>query len=74
VFTSKLRLGGRASIRVAPSSGSVKTRNVAREPLERAVKLMAEHQLTDLLVVTGALPVGVVSTLDVAACPGWGEA
>jgi CBS domain-containing protein len=46
----------------------------AGEPLERAVQFMAEHQLTDLLVVSGARPVGVVSTLDVAACVAWGEA
>ena len=39
-----------------------------REPLERAVQLMTEHQLTHLLVVADERPVGVVSTLDVAAC------
>jgi CBS domain-containing protein len=37
------------------------------ERLERAAQLMAEHQLTHLMVVEGARPVGVVSTLDVAA-------
>jgi CBS domain-containing protein len=45
----------------------------ARDPLVRAVQLMAEHQLTHLLVVSGVRPVGVVSTLDVAACVAWGE-
>jgi len=35
--------------------------------LERAAQLMAEHQLTHLMVVAGARPVGIVSTLDVAA-------
>jgi CBS domain-containing protein len=45
-----------------------------REPLERAVQLMVEHQLSHLLVVSGARPVGVVSTLDVAGCLAWGEA
>jgi CBS domain-containing protein len=41
------------------------------EPLERAAQLMAEHQLSHLLVVSGrAQPIGIVSTLDVAACLG----
>ena len=45
------------------------------EPLERAVQLMVEHQLTHLLVLSAqALPVGIVSTLDVAGCLAWGEA
>jgi CBS domain-containing protein len=44
-----------------------------REPLERAVQLMVEHQLSHLLVVSGARPVGIVSTLDVAGCLAWGE-
>jgi CBS domain-containing protein len=46
----------------------------AGEPLDRAVQLMAEHQLTHLLVVSERRPVGVVCTLDVAACLAWGEA
>jgi CBS domain-containing protein len=47
----------------------------AGEPLERAVQLMVEHQLSHLLVVSAeALPIGVVSTLDVAGCLAWGEA
>ena len=47
----------------------------ADEPLERAVQLMLEHQLTHLLVLSAdALPVGIVSTLDVAGCLAWGEA
>jgi CBS domain-containing protein len=45
------------------------------EPLERAVQLMVEHQLTHLLVLSReALPIGIVSTLDVAGCLAWGEA
>lgn len=40
----------------------------ATEPLDRAVQLMAEHQLSHLVVVTGAEPVGVLSTLDIARC------
>jgi CBS domain-containing protein len=45
----------------------------ADEPLERAAQLMVEHQLTHLIVVSAARPVGVVSTLDVAGCLAWGE-
>jgi len=45
----------------------------AGETLARAAQLMAEHQLSHLLVVTGAIPIGVVSTLDVAGCLGGGE-
>jgi CBS domain-containing protein len=46
----------------------------AREPLERAAQLMVEHQLTHLLVIAGARPIGVVSTLDIAGCLAWGDA
>jgi CBS domain-containing protein len=47
----------------------------AGEPLERAVQLMVEHQLTHLLVVSDqAMPIGVLSTLDIAGCLAWGEA
>ena len=45
----------------------------AEEPLTRAAQLMAEHQLSHLLVVSGSIPIGVVSTLDVAGCIAWGE-
>ena len=40
----------------------------AREPLERACQLMAEHAVSHVLVIehTSAWPVGVVSSLDVA--------
>ena len=47
----------------------------ADEPLERATRLMAEHGTSHLVVIqpqTGH-PVGVLSTLDVAAVLGWGE-
>jgi CBS domain-containing protein len=44
------------------------------EPLTRAAQLMLEHQLSHLLVVAGAHPLGVISTLDVAGCMAWGEA
>jgi CBS domain-containing protein len=46
----------------------------AEEPLERAAQLMLEHQLTHLMVLDGAQPVGILSTLDVAGCLAWGEA
>lgn len=39
----------------------------AEDPVTRAAQLMVEHRLSHLLVVSGTLPVGVVSTLDVAA-------
>jgi len=46
----------------------------ADDPLTRAAQLMVEHQLSHLVVVAGGIPVGVVSTLDVAGCLAWGEA
>ena len=37
------------------------------ETLERAAQMMAEHEVTHLVVVSGDRPVGVLSSLDVAA-------
>jgi CBS domain-containing protein len=37
------------------------------ETLERAAQLMAEHEVTHLLVVAEQKPVGVISSLDIAA-------
>jgi CBS domain-containing protein len=37
------------------------------ETLEHAAQLMAEHEITHLVVVAGEKPVGVISSLDVAA-------
>lgn len=37
-----------------------------QEPLDRAVQLMAAHDITHVLVVERAYPVGIVSALDVA--------
>jgi CBS domain-containing protein len=37
----------------------------ADDTLEHAAQLMSEHQLSHLLVISGAQPVGIVSTLDV---------
>jgi len=39
----------------------------ATDTLQRAAQLMAEHQLSHLVVTAGTAPVGVVSTLDIAA-------
>jgi CBS domain-containing protein len=37
------------------------------ESLERAAQMMAEHEVTHLVVVAGDRPIGVLSSLDVAA-------
>jgi CBS domain-containing protein len=37
------------------------------DTLQRATQLMVEHALTHLVVVTGDRPVGIISTLDIAA-------
>jgi CBS domain-containing protein len=37
------------------------------ETLEHAAQLMAEHEVTHLVVVSGEKPIGVISSLDVAA-------
>jgi len=62
----------------APDAGALATTEIvtveASESLERTVQLMVEHQLTHLLVVSSARPVGIVSTLDVAACMAWDAA
>jgi CBS domain-containing protein len=52
------------------ASTEIVTVDVA-EPLERAAQLMTKHQLSHLLVVSDAQPVGVVSTLDIAGCLAW---
>ncbi len=44
-----------------------------RRIAQRAAQLMVEHQLSHLLVVKDGLPVGVLSTLDIAGCMAWGE-
>lgn len=63
----------------APDAGALASTEVVTvqqdEPLERAAQLMTEHQLSHLLVVSRkAMPVGIVSTLDIAGCLAWGEA
>jgi CBS domain-containing protein len=57
----------------ALASTEIVTVDVA-EPLQSAAQLMVEHQLTHLLVVDRARPVGIISTLDIAGCLAWGEA
>ena len=37
------------------------------DTLQRATQLMVEHALTHLVVVEGDRPVGIISTLDIAA-------
>ena len=56
-------------------AGSVASTDVvtvpASESLERAAQLLAENEVTHLVAVDGAgLPVGVLSTLDIAASVG----
>jgi CBS domain-containing protein len=45
----------------------------AGKPLQGAAQLMVEHQLTHLLVIDRARPVGILSTLDIAGCLASGE-
>jgi CBS domain-containing protein len=40
------------------------------EPLDRAIQLMASYDVTHVLVVENAYPVGIVSALDVAGAAG----
>jgi CBS domain-containing protein len=40
------------------------------EPLDRAIQLMASYDVTHVLVVEHAYPVGIVSALDVAGAAG----
>jgi len=42
--------------------------------LDEAARLMLEHGTTHLIVVERGLPVGVVSSLDVAGVLAWGRA
>jgi CBS domain-containing protein len=46
------------------------------EELSRAAQVMAEHEVTHLIVVDGATPsaVGVLSSLDIAGLLAWGRA
>lgn len=66
------RLAGMADVHTAGSIASTDLVTVrADESLERATQLMAEHETTHLVAVDSAgMPVGVLSTLDVAAVIG----
>jgi CBS domain-containing protein len=64
-------------LRAAPEGGAGRTAGeiagtelltvAPAETLEHAAQLMAEHEITHLVVVSGEKPVGVISSLDVAA-------
>jgi CBS domain-containing protein len=45
-------------------------------PLDRAAQLMAEHEVTHVLVIdeSSGHPAGVLSTLDIAGTLAWGQA
>jgi CBS domain-containing protein len=67
------------AVRLTPwvDAGSVAATEIVSvepsEPLERAADLMHEHRLSHLLVVDGGVPVGMISTLDIAGVIAWGE-
>ena len=42
-------------------------------PLDEAVRLMAEHDTAHLIVAERGRPIGVLSTLDIAAVLAWGS-
>ena len=44
------------------------------EELSRAAQIMAEHEVTHLMVVDGDQAVGVLSSLDIAGLLAWGRA
>ena len=61
-----------AAGRLGASAGEVAATQIVTiapsEPIEQAVRLMAQHECTHLVVVSGdGEPVGVLSSLDVAA-------
>ena len=59
---------GRAGCEAAEFAGTELVVVFPDEPLERAAQLMVEHALAHLLVISRptGLPVGVISTLDIA--------
>jgi CBS domain-containing protein len=73
---SDLDLVAAASVReldeqVAGAAAATPALMIARDDtLQRAAQLMVEHALAHLVVVAGDRPVGVISTLDVAAALG----
>ena len=75
---SDLDLARFASNMAGQTAGSVASTDLvtvpANESLERAAQLMAQHQVSHLIVVQpqSGHPVGVLSTLDLAGVLGWG--
>ncbi|HEY8466260.1 MAG TPA: CBS domain-containing protein [Solirubrobacterales bacterium] len=57
-------------------AGSAIPRLTPGDPLDRAARLMVEHEVSHVLVVDGTTghATGVLSTLDVAGVLAWGEA
>jgi CBS domain-containing protein len=70
-----VRAAGEAGQRTAGDVCATEVVTVgADESLERAAQLMAEHEIAHLVVVDGATPAGIVSTLDVAGVLAWARA
>jgi len=70
-------LQGRLDEATAGSIAATELRTVApEETLERAAQMMAEHEITHLMVVApgSGIPLGVLSSLDVAGVVAWGQA
>jgi CBS domain-containing protein len=42
-------------------------------PLSEAARMMDEHRVAHLVVVSGERPVGLISTLDIAGAAAWGR-
>lgn len=78
-IVSDLDLARSAKDMARLTAGSVASSDVitigADETLERAAGLMVEHDTAHLIVVRGRArqPVGMLSTLDLAAVLGWGQ-
>jgi CBS domain-containing protein len=72
------------AVAAGKDAGERRAREVARsdvvtvgpdEPLARATQLMADHEISHLIVIQpqSGHPLGILSTLDVAAVLAWGE-
>lgn len=70
-----LRAAGDVEGRVAAEVAATDLLEVSPdETLERAADLMARHEITHLVVVSGERPIGVISSLDIARVLGEGIA
>jgi CBS domain-containing protein len=70
-----LRAAGDVEGRVAAEVAATDLLEVSpEETLERAAELMARHEITHLVVVSGERPIGVISSLDIARVLGEGVA